>query len=236
MTDAVVVDRESDDRRNMTPFDEIVLEIDDLYGEAQNWADGTPIESQEQCDALDVLDKALLDADKRREVIRKDEAKPFDDGKAAVQAKHNPVKDKVARARASLNPLRTAWKEREQKRKEAIAAKERQEAEAARIEAERLMRESAGDLAAREDAEHMLASAKLAEADAKKATKAATTRLGLRAAWVPTLTDRNAAIKHYWAKAPEAFERLVIDMAQRDVRAGIRSIPGFQIIEEKRAI
>ena len=56
------VTTDSQPLRNITPFDELVLEIEDLFAEATNWADGSPVENQAQCDALDVLDKALLDA------------------------------------------------------------------------------------------------------------------------------------------------------------------------------
>ena len=53
---------------------------------------------------------------------------------------------------------------------------------------------------------------------------------------MPKLTDRNAAIKHYWAKDPGAFERLVLDMALTEVRQGVRAIPGFEIEAVKGAI
>lgn len=63
--------------KNITPFDEIVLEIEDLFAEAENWADGTSIENQAQCDALDVLDKSLLDAGKRLDALRVEETSLF---------------------------------------------------------------------------------------------------------------------------------------------------------------
>jgi hypothetical protein len=226
--------------RNMTPFDEVVIEIEDLFAEASNWADGSAIENQAQCDALDVLDKALLDAGKRLDALRVEEKRPLDEQVQAIQDRYNPFiqpkKGKVDLARASLNPLRAAWKERERQRKEAEAQKAREEAEAARIEAQRLMRESAGNLTARVDAEHMLSGAKLAERDAKRATKAAETGNGLRTSYEARLSDRNAAISHYWSRMPAAFERLVTDLADDDVRRGARSIPGFEIIEIRKAI
>ena len=226
----------ADALRNITPFEEVCLEIDDLYDEVANFADGAPIESQEQCDALDKLDKALLDADKRREVIRKEEARPFDEGKAAVQAKHNPVKDKVARARDVISKPRAAWKAKVAAEKEAAAAAAAREAEEKRRAAEEAMRASRGDLAAREEAEDLLADAKAAEKQAKRADKAATTGTGLRTYWYSELADLDAAVRHYWSRDREAFEQLVKDLAARDVRSGKREIPGFRIIEEKRAV
>lgn len=226
----------TDALRNISPFDEVCLEIDDLYDEVANFADGAPIECQEQCDALDKLDKALLDADKRREVIRKEEARPFDEGKAAVQAKHNPVKDKVARARDVISKPRAAWKARVAAEKEAAAAAAAREADEKRRAAEEAIRASSGNLEAREEAEMQLAEAKVAEKVAKRADKAATTGTGLRPYWYPELADFDAAARHYWARDRAAFEHLVIDLARRDVQAGKRDIPGIRVVKEMRPV
>lgn len=226
--------------RNMTPFDEVALEIDDLYSEAANWADGKPIENQEQCDALDALDKALLDAGKRLDALRVEEKRPLDEQVQAIQDRYNPYvqpkKGRVDVARSCLNPLRAAWKERERQRKEAEAQKAREEAEAVRAEAERLMRESSGNLVAREEAEHMLSGAKLAEKDAKKATRAAETGLGLRTSYDVAVTDLNEAVKHFWKTDRGSFETLVQTLAAEDVRRGSRSIPGITITEVRKAV
>ncbi len=226
--------------RNMTPFDEVVLEIDDLYAEAANWADGKPIENQDQCDALDVLDKALLDAGKRLDELRVAEKKPLDEQVQAIQDRYNPYvqpkKGRVDVARSCLNPLRAAWKDAERRRKETEARKAREEAEAARVEAERLMRESAGNLIAREEAEHMLSGAQIAERDAKKATKAAETGLGLRTSYDVAVTDLNEAVKHFWKTNRGSFETLVQSLADDDVRRGSRSIPGITITEVRKAV
>lgn len=226
--------------RNITPFEELTIEIEDLFAEAANWADGTAIETQAQCDALDVLDKGLLDAGKRLDALRVEEKRPLDEQVQAIQDRYNPYiqpkKGKVDLARTSLNPLRAAWKERERQRKEAEAAKVRAEAEAVRAEAERLIRESSGNLAARVDAEHMLDSAELADRDARKAAKAATTGLGLRTIPQATITDFNAASRHYWAARIEAFRQLVQSLADEDVRLGARSIPGISVTEVRKAL
>jgi hypothetical protein len=224
----------------MTPFDDVVLEIEDLFAEAANWADGSPVESQAQCDALDVLDKALLDAGKRLDALRIEEKRPLDEQVQAIQDRYNPFiqpkKGKVDLARSTLNPVRAAWKERERQRKEAEAQKAREEAEAARVEAERLIRESAGNLTARVDAEHMLNGAELAARDAKKAEKAATTGLGLRKSYQAEVTDLNEAVKHYWKTNRDDFSALVAGLAMSDVQRGVRSIPGITITEIRKAL
>lgn len=226
---------------NMPPEMVIFGEIDAYYDEAKNWAsDGFKIDSQEQADQVDELDKTLLKLGQEADALRVEEKRPHDEAAQAVQDKYNPYvqkgKGKVDVARSTLKQLLTAWRVEQQRIAEEKARKAREEAEAERRAAEEAMRASSGDLEAREQAEQQLESAKLAEKFAKKADKAATTGTGLRRSYVPRLTDRNAAIKHYWAKDPGAFERLVLDMAMTEVRQGVRSIPGFEIEEVRSAI
>ena len=215
--------------------------IDAYYDEAKNWAsDGFTIESQAQADEVDALDKALLKAGQEAEALRVEEKRPLDEQIDAIQAKFNPFiqkgKGKVDIARSSLKALLTAWRTEQERVKREAAEKARREAEEERRLAQEAMRASSGDVEAREQAEQLLESAKRAEKIANKADKAATTGLGLRTSWMPKLTDRNAAIKHYWAKDPGAFERLVLDMALTEVRQGVRAIPGFEIEAVKGAI
>lgn len=221
---------------NLSPFDAVVLEIEDLYAEAANWADGTPIENQEQCDALDALDKALLAADKKREALRKADVKPLDDAKKAIQALHKPVEAKVARARDALNKPRSEWKAKVEAEKRARAEQAAREAEEERVKALAAMRSSSGDLEAREAAEEQLAFAKEAEAFAKREQKRADTGNGLRTVWQVEMTDQRAAIGAMFKQHPQAFIDLAQDLAEKAVRAGARKIEGFTITEEKKAI
>lgn len=227
------------DGKNITPFDEVAGEIQDLYDEAKNWADGSPVETQAQCDALDLLDKSLLDAGRRLDLLRVAEKKPLDEQIDAIQARFNPYvqpkKGKVDLARSALNPLRAAWKKRLADDAAAVAEKARREAEEERRKADEAMRASAGNLEARERAEEQLATAKEAERFAAKKDKQATTGLGLRTSYHAELTDLNAAVKHYWPGHKQAFADLVLDIANREAGAGIE-IPGFRIIEERKAL
>lgn len=226
--------------RNITPFDEIVMEIDDLYTEAAGWADGTPIENQAQCDALDVLDKALLDAGKRLDALRVEEKRPLDEAVQAIQDRYNPYvqpkKGRVDLARSCLNPLRAAWKAAEAKKKAEAAEKARLEAQAEKAKAEEMIRASAGNLVAREAAEEQLSTAKEAEKFANRQERRATTGLGLRPSYSVGVDDLNEAIKYYWLEDRREFETLVLTLAQRDVAKGRRAIPGISITEIKKAI
>lgn len=227
---------------NRAPWEIAFDEIQAFYDEAKNWAsEGFTIESQQQADQIDELDKALLKLGQEADELRVAEKAPYDQLIDEIQSRYNPYiqpkKGKVDIARASLKALLTSWRVEQQRVKDAEARRIREEAE----EAERLTQQafaqtSVADIEQREEAERMAERAATLAKQANKATKAATTGTGLRTSYMPVMTDRNAAIKHYWAKDPDAFGRLVMDMAITEVRQGAREIPGFRVDEVKGAI
>lgn len=230
----------TDALRNITPFDEITLRIDELYAEAQNWADGEAIASQEQHDAVEKIRDAIHEAGKAADALRVEEKRPLDEQVQAIQDRYNPFtqpkKGKVDRAKAVLGDVLAAWRKKLADEKAAAAAAAARVAEEKRRAAEEAMRASRGDLAAREEAEALLADANAAGKQAKRADKAATTGTGLRTYWHPELADLDAAVRHYWTRDRASFEQLVKDLAARDVRAGKREIPGFRVIKEMRTV
>jgi hypothetical protein len=236
----------SDEPAAPTPYEAIKLHIDDLMETAQGFLDGTPIASQADAD---MVAKVLDDARKARaaaEAQRKLEAKPFDDGKAAVQALWTPLTDdKKGRCALIAETCKQAlapWEE-------AQAAERRAAAEAAKREAEEkaaaaraaIQTAPVTDLAARDRAEALLKDAGRAERaalkleNARSETKVGGRAVSLRSVWTPTLSDPIEALRHYRAKEPEALKVWLLDQALADVRAGCRTIPGFTIEESKAA-
>ena len=216
-------------------FDAHKANIDDLYAEAEVWLAGDGIASAAEAKAVDTLLDLTRQAKKAADEARKTENEPFDLGKAEVQARYNPVLKRADMIVDLCKQVLTPWNIKVAAEKEAIAAAARAESEQTRRDAEALIRASSGNLAAREDAEHMLNSAKLAEKDAAKAARQATTGLGLRTSYQPELTDLSAAIRHYWDAKRGRFEALVLELATEDVRAGRHMIPGFTVHEIKKA-
>lgn len=231
-----------------TPFEMSEVEIGDLYAEAKNFLDGEPITTQEMADAvsklIDDLRKAGKLADERRTV----EAKPFDDGKAEVQARYAPliadtktVKGKVPLGIEMAKKALAPWLQKQEDEKRAAAQAARKEAEEAERKAQAALAEAraSDDLAKREVAEALLQQAKTIEAIATKAegAKAHATggsrAMGLRSVWRAEMVDGRLAAGHYWktqrAKVDEFFQGL----ADADVRAGKREIPGFLIAETR---
>lgn len=219
----------------LEPFDAIRQEIEDLYGEARNWADGEPIATAEQHDEIARLYDMLHDAGKRADDARKEEARPFDEAKAAIQEKYNTligntksVKGKVPMGKEALGALLTVWRRRVAEEKAAVA-------EAARKEAERLAEEARamradGDLAAKEAAELLIKEAAAVGRFAKQQEKGPT---GLRSVWRAELVEVEKALDWAYGRDPDAFRALVQSQADAVVRAGMRMVPGFRVFEEK---
>ena len=224
---------------NMSPAEIIFGEIDAFYDEAGNWADGSDIENDEQLEAVDTLDKALLKAGQEADRLRIEAKKPHDDAAQAVQDTFNPYvqkgKGKVDMARAALNVPRTKYKAAKAAEAAAIAAKARAEFEEQQRIAREAMQASSGNLEAREQAEQQQTAAKAAEKIMKKAEKAATTGTGLRTYWDTAVTDPRALAAHYWKTRSADVDAFFLSLAKSDVHNGARSLPGCAITEQKKA-
>lgn len=226
------------------PFGAIEAHILDLYAEAKNFLDGEAVSSEAMADAIEDLLTQIRAAEKAAEAQRKAEKDPLDDQIAAIQAKWNPligsnksVKGKTVLATEACKAALAPWKQAQEAAKLEAARKAREEAEAAqRAAAEAMRATQVDDLAAREEAEHLVREAETAAKQANRADKAATTGTGLRSYWSPKLTDGTAAARHYWMTDRQACEDFFLSLANRDTRQGIRTIPGFEIIEERRAV
>lgn len=209
--------------------------VEDLLLEARNYLDGEPIANEEQANAVSSLLNRARRVSKDADEARKVEAKPFDDGKKAVQARWTPL---IAKADLAANTCKQAlapWLA-------AIEQKQREEAEAARKEAERIAAIAAeahqkahGNLEAAEDAERLLKVAEAANRDAVKAGKAKAhatggeRAVGLVDKFTPVLTNPVMAARHYYQHQRTAFEEWLQEQAEKDVRSGLRTIPGFDV-------
>jgi len=233
---------------NATPFDLIADHLEDLIAEARNFADGEPVASQGQADAVSALIESLRIAAKDADAERVRESKPHDDAKAAVQAKYAPLiadpknknPGKVWKAidalKACLQPF-LAKLDAEKREAERVA---REAADKAAKDAADAMRAAAAnDLQAREQAEALIADAEAAQKAAKAAAgdKAHATggsrAMGLRSVWKAELKDAQIAAGFFWKRDPSVFNAFLQKLADEDVRAGKRSIPGFDVTETR---
>lgn len=224
---------------NQPPEVAIFSQIDDLYEEAKNWADGEPITSTEMADAITALREGIHEAGKKADALRIEAKRPHDEAAAAVQSLFNPYvqpkKGRVDMAKSALDALLTPWRNRIAAEKAAEAARIAAEAEAARQLAAKAIQASAGNLAEREAAEELLADAKALEKTARRSEKAATTGLGLRTVWEAVIENEEVAMDWCWERARAE----VLAVAQRNadelVRSGARQVPGFRVVDRRVA-
>lgn len=224
------------------PYEALQMHIEDLLETAKGFLDGDPITTQEAADTVGRLLDEARQAEKAADAQRKIEAKPFDDGKAEVQARYKPLIDRCGLVTRTAKQALIPYLEAEQRRKDAEAAEARRIAQEAAQAAQEALRSAGTDLTAREEAERLLKDAGKAERVANKAEKGKAMAAGgarsttLRSIWTPALTDSVAALKHYRERQPEALKAWLLEQASADVRAGARSIPGFTITEERTAV
>lgn len=227
---------------NITPFEALSMDIDDLLLEARNWADGDPAQTQEQVDTIARLIDDLNDRAKLLEAERVREKKPLDDQIKAIQDKFNvylaplsnkTVKGKVPLALDALNAAKRPFLLAREAEIQAAAAKAREEAEAkAREAAEAARAAAANDLDAREAADAKIEEAERAASEARAAEKEKAhahgggRAQGLRTRVVAEITDMAGAVRFYWATNRAAFEDLTQNLADTDARQNRRAAEG----------
>lgn len=232
----------------VTAFEAIEAHVSDLVTEAKNWADGTAIENQAQADEVAKLIDAFRKAATAADDARKEEAKPFDDGKAAVQAKYavliaetKTLTGAIPRALSALKATLTPWLQKLEADRRAAEEAAQAEARARAEEAAKAMQAtSLADMDGRAAAEALVADAERAQAEADKIAKDKShakgdgRAIGLRKTYRPVMTDPRTALGHYAAERREDIVATLQRLAEIDVREGKRQIPGFDVIEETR--
>lgn len=231
-----------------TPFEQSREEITDLYAEAKNFLDGEPIATEGQAEAVQTLMRSIQAAHNKADERRKIENKPFDDGKAEVQARYNEligdtkqVKGLAVRAVEACKQALVPWLQAQEAKQQEEARKAREEAERKQREADEAMRAAreSADLEAKEEAERKLREAAAYGKAANKVEKSTAKVSGagraasLRTTYIPEIVNLTEAARHYWVVYPSEFEVFILDMARKDIAAGKRSIPGINIKEEK---
>jgi hypothetical protein len=228
----------------VTPFDQIAERIEDLHTEARLWLDGEEVTTQKQADALNTLASQIREAAKEAEEMRKAEAKPFDDGKKAVQERYNPLIQKgKGKTEVALNAVKSALKpyllELDRIQQEA-AKKAREEAEQAERDAQAAMQHrDPSNLEQNEEANRLAEQAKSAQQAANKANnakahaKGAGRATGLRTRTKVSIANERDAAAWAWKHEREQLMVFILTLAEKSVRAGSTKLDGFSITEEK---
>lgn len=235
---------------NARPYDLIREHIEELYAEAKNFADGEPIATPGQAEAVQTLMRQIQQAEKAADAERVKENEPFDAGKAEVQARYAPligntkaVKGKTVQAVEALKACLAPWLKR-------LDDEQKAKAEAARLVAEKAIQDAAeamrqaqsANLSEREDAEQKIQEAQAAQKAARDAENARPQASGmgraatLRTSYKAVLVDAQVAAGAYWKRDPSAFNAFLQKMADADVASGRRDIPGFDVVEVQTVV
>lgn len=234
----------------MTAYDAVKINIDDLYDEALLWLDGEPVTTQAQADALNTLMTRIKDAAKAAEDQRVEEKKPLDDKIDEIQGRYNPLisgfftRNKTAgKATMALDAAKKALKpflDELDRRQQEAARLAREEAARKQEEALAAMRaRDASNLQQLEVAERLVREAKQAEEAARTAEKEKAhakgegRATGLRTVHRAVLLNRKEAAAWMWVDHNDDLMTFIQDYADKAVRAGARKINGFEVIEEK---
>ena len=214
----------------MTALEIHALGIDDLFSTVSG-STASPVTTDEQESALDTLLDEVRTAKKAAEDQCEAEYRPHKQAADKVKADWKSVLSKCDKGadaiKAALTPYRTA----KQRAKDEAARKLREEAEATARAAQQALKAS-DDLEDRFEAEARLEAAGKLAAQANRIDRAPT---GLRTYWTAEITNRKAALLHYIAREPEAFEALIQSLADRDARGTRAPVPGITFHENKRA-
>jgi hypothetical protein len=207
------------------------LEVDDLFSLLSDTLAGGEVTSDEQDAAIDaILDdfrKAATDADKKREV----EKKPHLEAGREVDAKWKPIVDKAKRGAAACKEALTPYRIAKQAAKDEAARKARAEAEERARAAQATLKQS-DDLETKFAAEQELEAAHKLAAVANKIDRSAT---GLRTTWTHRVINRRELLLHVVERYPEDLADMLNEFVRRQVASGLRTMPGVEILEQKRA-
>lgn len=228
-----------------SPFEVAQAKIAEARDEARMWLDGKPVASQDEADGLAQLIDMARKAGKLADENRKIEAKPFDDGKADVQARYKPLLADAERVTKALLAASGAWLVK-------VEAAQRAKADADRIEAQRLADAARAahaaanpqNLAEVEAAEAAIDEAKRAEKIAKAADGAvasakgatATRAIGLRSYWLADVTDPAEFARYLWRNHNAEYLAWLDEVASRMVARDHVDLPGVKAVEDRRAV
>lgn len=226
------------DNRPPSNYDTVSTEINDLYDEAKNWADGQPVENQGTADQVETLIALIKEAVKKADTFRKEEVQPYDEAKAKIQERYNTLigKTKALTGKAVLaleacQQVLTPWKQEQQRQHDETARIKREEAERLQREADEALKSA--NLNDKEHAQELTRQAQQATKEFKRATK--DNIKGLHTVWDIEIVDEVAAFRSIWKMFKPDIMEYVHSLAKTAVRNGKRNIEGFNITERKVA-
>lgn len=215
------------------PIDEALAPFGDALAEAENWMDGTPVESEAQMKAVDALIRDMKAAKKAVTAAEESEAKPYYDQWKAAKARYKPTLDDLDLRTKALIAVVDGFKRK-------LAAEKAEAERQARMEAARKMREA--EEAARKsaegdyDAQRAAMEAKQAADDAQRAVAAAAKDQvkGLRQTTMHEIEDHRAALHWIAANDKAAMTDFIVEYVRKNCAKV--DIAGVRVWQERVAV
>lgn len=214
------------------PIDEALAPYGDAISEAENWLDGSPVENEDQMNAVDALIKDIRSAKSDLAKAKKSATAPLHDAWKAEIARWKPTEDDIERRLKGLAAAVDPFKRKLAEEKEAAKRKAYEEARAK----ERAAEEAAAKANAANYEESAEAARLKQEAvDAKKAASAANkdTVKGLRTVTKYEITDHKALLHWIAANRRDDLTAFIEEWAQRNHRNV--TADGLRVWQDKEA-
>lgn len=221
------------------PFERLKAESDDKLEQLKALA-AKGIADQTDCDKATNIQRQLAELNRQADAMFKAEKQPHLDAGRAVDEKFR-FREKLvsAQAFARTKLVEPFLKAKEKREREEAERKFREEqariaAERERIQAERAKHIADEPVLALTDPEPELPEMPTAPEPVKVQSGGGVGRkAGLRTVWVPVMTDYPAALAHFAENAK--VKELIQTLGAQAVKAGARSVPGFEIKEDRKA-
>lgn len=214
------------------PIDEVLAPFADALAEAENWLDGSKVETEEQMKAVDAILKDVRAANTAANKAEKSETAPLYDTYKAEKARWKPTLDDLKAQKDGLAALVNDFKRKLAAEKEEAKRKAYEKARRKEREAE----EAAAKAAAGNIEEQRTAAAAQHEAiEAKKAVSAANkdTVKGLRTVHRHEIEDMRAAVNWIARNDKDAMAAFVTEYVRRNCKTV--AIDGVKTWEDKEA-
>lgn len=214
------------------PIDEALAPYMDAIEEAENWLDGTPVETEEQMKVVDAVIKDIRKAKSDLGKAKKSSTAPLHDAWKAEIARWKPTEDDIERRLKGLAAIVDPFKRKLAAEKEAAKRAAYEEAQ----RKEREAREAAAQADVADYQAQVEADQKAREAiEAKKAASAANkdTVKGLRTATKHEITNHRAALHWIAQNDRGAITAFIESYVQRNHKTN--QIDGVRVWTEKEA-
>ena len=215
------------------PIDEALAPFGDAISEAENWLDGSPVETEGQMKAVDALIKNVKAAKKAVEGAEESAAKPIYDAWKAEKAKFAPTLTDLDRIVKGLVSIVDVFKRK-------LAAEKAEAERKARAEAEAKMR-AAQEAARAADAGNIESqrAAALAQAEAEEAARTAAiaskdTVKGLRTVTRFEITDHKALLNYIARHVRDDLTAFIEEWARKHHKE-FPNADGLRVWNEKEA-